>query len=175
MEPQGYISSLVHRIKRKDMVAMRSIYERYSKEMIATSFRITNDLHDSEDILQEAFLDSFQKIGQLKDSSKYGGWLKTIVINKSLASIKKRIHFQDVELAIDIPDEDETLIKAYSFLQLQKAIQELPEGCRQVFSFYLLENYKHKEIAGLLDISVSTSKSQYRYAIKLLREKLSKL
>lgn len=175
MDAPGYITSLVHRIKKKDILAMRSLYERYSKEMLATSYRITNDLQESEDILQEAFLDSFEKINQLKDYSKYGSWLKMIIVNKSLATIKKRVHFQDVELAEDIPDEDHDLSRSFSFAELQKVIQELPEGCRQVFSFYLLEDCKHKEIAEMLDISISTSKSQYRYAIKLLRENLTQI
>ncbi len=153
---------------------MRALYERYSKEMLATSYRITNDLQGSEDILQEAFLDAFQKIDQLKDDCKYGDWLKRIVINKSLSSIKRRMHFKEVELAIDVPQEDEILPLACSFADLQKVIQELPEGCRQVFSLYLLDEYRHKEIAELLNISVSTSKSQYRYALKLLRDKLTR-
>ena len=164
---------LVNRARRKDIGAMRTLYERYAKEMLATSYRITNDLQGSEDILQEAFLDAFEKIGQLKDGNRFAVWLKRIMINKSLASIKRRVYFEEVDSVMDLPEDEVVVPLGYSFADLQSMIQELPEGCRQVFSLYLLDDYKHKEIAELLDISVSTSKSQYRYAIKLLRDKLS--
>ena len=63
------------------MLAIRSLYELFSREMLGASLRITNNKTDSEDILQESFLTSFQKISQLKEDKKYGGWLKQIVIN----------------------------------------------------------------------------------------------
>jgi len=164
----------VQQVKKQDTLAMRTLYEQYSKEMLAASFRITNNLQDSEDILQEAFLTSFQKIDQLKDGAKYGGWLKQIVTNKSLSSIKKRIQFKEIETVGELADEaeDTEWYKGIPFDKIKNAIQELPEGSRQIFTLYLLENYKHKEIAEILKISVSTSKSQYRYALKLLKEKL---
>ncbi len=167
--------SLVKQVKRNDVVAMRTIYDLFSKEMMAVSCRITNNLQDAEDIIQEGFLTSFQKIDQLKDEAKYGGWLKQIIINKSLASLKKRVNFQDlgeIELSEEM-EEDQNWYQGISFEKIKNAIQDLPDGSRQVFSLYLLENYKHKEIAEMLNISVSTSKSQYRYALKLLKEKLN--
>lgn len=170
---KGDIESLVQRVKKKDITAMRRLYERYVKEMLATSYRITNDLQGSEDILQDSFLDAFQKIHQLKDGSKYGDWLKRIVVNKSLASIKSRRRYQELSLITAFIEEEEPISKEYSISELQNAIQELPDGCRQVFSLFLLDGYKHREIADLLNITISTSKSQYRYALKLLREKLS--
>jgi len=173
LREHDYITSLVHQVKKNDVVAMRTLYDKYSKEMLATSYRITNNLQDSEDILQDAFLVSFQKIHQLKEGGKYVGWLNQIVVNKSLAQIKKRVHFKELNIVEDQAEEnEENWFEGISFEKIKEAIQELPEGCRQIFSLYLLENYKHKEIAELLGISVSTSKSQYRYALKLLKDKL---
>lgn len=166
-------NSLVQRTRKKDIAGMRMLYECYAKEMLATSFRITNDLQGSEDILQDSFLDAFQKIDQLKDNSKYGSWLKRIVINKSLASIKRRVSYQELPLVVDLAEEEETGTSGYSISELQNAIQSLPDGCRQIFCLFLLDGYKHREIADSLNIKISTSKSQYRYALKLLREKLS--
>ena len=175
MDQLKNIATLVNRVKKKDVAAMQALYQHYSRGMLASSYRITNDLQESEDILQEAFLKSFQKINQLKDGTKYGGWLKRIVVNQSLVHVKKRIHFQEVDVTMNQAEEEEAWYKGISFDKIEKAIQELPEGCRQIFSLYLLENYKHAEIAEYLQISVSTSKSQYRYALKLLREKLKVL
>jgi len=171
----GYISSLVHKVKQKDVLAMRTLYEAFAKEMLATSQRITNSKADSEDILQEAFLSSFDKIGQLKDENHYGPWLKRIVVNKSLTAIKKRISFSNVE-DIDpfVEEETKPWYEGICFDKIKSAIQDLPGGSREIFSLYLLEGYKHREIAEVLDISESTSKSQYRYALKILRNKLKK-
>ncbi|MFK8009768.1 MAG: RNA polymerase sigma factor [Saprospiraceae bacterium] len=175
MERLNYILSLVKQVKRNDVVAMRTLYDLFSKEMLAVSFRITNDWQEAEDIIQEGFLTSFQKIAQLKSETKYGGWLKQIIVNKSLANLKKKVSFQDLtEIEVwDENDNDDNWYQDISFEKITAAIQELPEGSRQVFSLFLLENYKHKEIAAMLSISVSTSKSQYRYALKLLKEKLN--
>lgn len=154
---------------------MRALYDTHCKQMMATSLRITNSLSDSEDILQEAFIHSFQKLNQLNVDAQYGGWLKRIVITKSLQWIKKRRKFENLaEYSNGIVGEEENdMYRKVSFEEIKKAIVDLPEGCRIIFSLFLLEGYKHKEIANELGISVSNSKSQYRYALKLLREKLS--
>lgn len=154
---------------------MRSLYEAYAKEMMATSQRITNHKADSEDILQEAFITSFQRIDQLKEESKYGGWLKQIVVNQSLNFVKKKRKYSSLDTIEEIAETDEDSSIAFEGLDFEKlkvAIQNLPDGSREIFSLYLLEGYKHREIAEKMNIAVSTSKSQYRYAIKLLREKL---
>ncbi len=156
------------------MVAMRSLYETFSKEMMATSLRITNQLADSEDVLQEAFITSFQRINQLKEEGKYGGWLKQIVINQSLNFVKKKRNYASLEVMPECSEaqEDSFDARVFVFDKIKEAIHKLPNGSREIFSLYLLEGYKHKEIAEKMNISVSTSKSQYRYALKLLREKL---
>ncbi len=153
---------------------MQSLYESFSKEMMAASHRITSNRRDSEDILQEAFLTSFQKIAQLKEDDKYGSWLKQIVINSSLKSVRSKRSFASlVEVEhIEYEEEKSNWYEGISFDVIKKALLNLPDGCREIFSLYALEGYKHKEIAAALDISVSTSKSQYRYALKLLRERL---
>lgn len=155
---------------------MQGLYKIFAKELLATSQRITNSLKDSEDILQEAFLNSYHKINQLKEDKNYGAWIKKIVINASLQWVKKRQHFENldvIEFADDKLDEDNNLYSHVSFDILKQAIQNLPNGSREIFSLHLIEGYKHREIAEELKISVSTSKSQYRYALKVLREKLA--
>ncbi len=155
-------------------MAMRSLYETHAKQMLATSLRITNNQNDAEDIIQEAFIQSFQKISQLKSDDKYSAWLKRMVTNKSLQLIKNRITFSEISEAIDVHQEEDIdhWYKDITFDKIKEELQNLPIGCRTIFSLYLLEGYKHKEIAAELEISISNSKSQYRYALKLLREKL---
>jgi len=65
-------------------------------------------------------------------------------------------------------------IKKYRLNKLWSEINLLADGCKQIFILYLLEDYKHKEIAAYLNISESTSKSQYQYALKLTMNKFEK-
>lgn len=174
MKELSYISSLVQKAKKQDILAMRTLYEAFAKEMMATSQRITNHKADAEDILQEAFVISFQKLDQLKDGAKYGGWLKQIVINQSLNFVKRKRNYSSLDQVQEFAEakEEESPFQGIDFSKIKEAMHQLPDGCREIFSLHLLEGYKHREIAEVLKISNSTSKSQYRYAIKLLREKL---
>lgn len=168
------ISDLVERAKRKDLLAMKVLYQCFAKEMLTLSHRMTQNMADAEDVVQEAFMLSFQKIHQLKEDNHYRAWLKRIVVNKSLILIKKKVNFASLEQVVEIAETTEApnWYEGISFEKIKVAIHELPDGCRQIFTLYLLENYKHREIAKLLEISVSTSKSQYRYALKLMKKNL---
>lgn len=174
MNTKHNIPDLVHRVKQKDLLAMKILYQCFVKEMLTLSYRMTQQQADAEDIVQESFMTSFQKIHQLKEAKHYRAWLKKMVVNNSLKLLKKKVNFTALEAIGDLEDEktDAQWYKDISFDIIKSAIGELPNGCRQIFTLYLLENYKHREIAALLGISVSTSKSQYRYALKLMKLKL---
>lgn len=131
----------------------------------------------AEDLLQEAFVNAFQNIQSFQGKASFGAWLKKIVINKSISHLRKKqmelVGINDhLEIADDEQKDDDSLklgIKA-----VNEAIQKLPHGFRVVFSLYLLEGYDHKEIARILDITESTSKSQYNRAKKKIKEMLKK-
>lgn len=165
---------LVLRAKQKDQLAMKLLYEKAAKSMFNLSYRITNSVEDSKDVVQEAFITSFNQIQKLSEPKKYFGWLKRIVINGSIKVAKSRVYYQELD---DLPIIDvipESPYHNFPVEILKKAIQSLPNGCREILTLFLLEEYKHREIAELLEIKVSTSKSQYRYALKLLRSNLEK-
>ena len=175
MRDFDYIAELVHKVKQEDLLAMKVLYNEFAREMLTASHRITQNLSDAEDIVQEAFMTSFEKIDKLKEPNNYGAWLKRIVINLSLNLIKRQVHFEEVSVISEVPETGEdNWYENIPFDKIKGAINDLPDGCRNIFSLYLLENYKHREIADLLNISVSTSKSQYRYALKLMKAMLIK-
>ena len=168
------IPELVQRVKQQDLLAMKLLYQQFGQAMLNVSLRITQNRADSEDILQESFLTSFQQISKLNDSKLYGSWLKRIVVNNSIQATKKKRHFEDINNVEDWSERVEThWYRDIPFHKIKVAIDQLPNGCREVLCLFLLEDYKHKEIAELLNIAISTSKSQYRYALKLLKEKLT--
>ena len=114
----------------------------------------------------------------LTDSTNYQGWLRRIVINNSLRYLKKKyIHTEvDSNSVIDIEEEEEeNWFSEITFEVIQDAIQQLPNSARAIFSLYALEGFKHREIAEIQSISEATSKTQYRYAKKLLKESLTKI
>ncbi len=129
---------------------------------------------DAEDVLQEAFVTTFKNIKTFRGDSSFGAWLKRLVINKCLDFLKKKkINFIEIENeTVDLPDCDKK-IEWPSADIIHNEIKQLPEGCRIIFTLFLLEGMKHKEIAELLDVSESTSKSQYQRAKQILQERLT--
>ncbi|SNT31368.1 RNA polymerase, sigma-24 subunit, RpoE [Ekhidna lutea] len=162
----------IKQLKKGNELAAFNLYNSYAKAMYSTLTRMTNDNDVAKDLLQEAFVKAFRKIGDLEDPMAFAGWLKRIVINMGLEYLrKKKVYFEDITEQQDLESEevDEKLVDNKT---LHNAIKELPEGCRTVLCLHLLEGYKHKEIAEQLGISESTSKTQFRHAKQLLKTKL---
>jgi RNA polymerase sigma factor (sigma-70 family) len=130
---------------------------------------------EAEDVMQEAFLKAFTKIDTYEGKVSFGAWLKKIVINRSLDELKKR-KVKLVELNEKIPDEEPVSlnISEIQMDKLKNAIQQLPDGYRVVLSLYLLEGYDHEEIAQILEISNSSSRTQFLRAKLKLRQALQK-
>lgn len=144
--------------------------------MFNVAQRITNNYVEAEDVLQDAFVRAFQKLDSFKGDSTFGAWLKRIVVNTAINQLRKNkaefVGLEDERLDVRYEEKEEP-DHAWDMKKVRKAIAELPEGYRVVFSLYCIEGYDHAEIAGILGISEATSKSQYSRAKKKLRERLS--
>jgi RNA polymerase sigma-70 factor (ECF subfamily) len=129
----------------------------------------------AKDIFHEAFIKAIGKLTQLRVDEQFGGWLKRIVINECLKQMKQSKLFVDFkESSLEVPDEGTEWFAEINIQHVNEEVQKLPEGCRQVFVMYAMEDYSHKEVAEALHISESTSKSQYQRARVLLKERLLK-
>ena len=156
-----------------DRQAQFQFYKLYSKAMYNISYRITNNEMDAEDVLQESFVSAFKNMTKYQGTASVGAWLKRIVINTAINTVKKRKmellpieehdHFLDTE-----PDDDSDLY--LNVEKIRSAVQKLPDGYRLVLSLYLFEGYDHAEIASILQVTESTSKSQYNRSKKKLKE-----
>jgi len=174
---------LVENACKGDQKSAYKLYKMYVRAMYNVSIRIVANQLDAEDILQESFASAFQNLETYKGEVAFGAWLKQIVINKSINHVKKqKIWFTDTDCLPEMEDEivendiwDDKILGDISVEMIYDAIKTLPEKARAVFSLYLLEGYRHKDIAEMLDISVSTSKSQYQRARKFLKEKLMRM
>lgn len=168
-------TEIVDRCLAGDRTAYEELYGLYGKAMYNVSLRITNDQAEAEDVLQEAFVSAFQYLGTFNQKASFGAWLKRIVVNKALNHIKRRkLDTIPMEEALDMQEEEYDVDFEYSVKQVKRAMQQLPDGYRSVFSLYLLEGYDHREIAQIMGITESTSKSQYNRSKKKLLEILKR-
>jgi len=167
---------LINRCRAGDRDAHYRLYGLYARSMFNVSFRITGREDDAEDALQEAFISAFKNLDSYRADATFGAWLKRIVINKSINLVKKRRHEffpEDPEWDVAEPDLQDEYMDGLTVDRVKKAIEGLPAGYRTVLSLYLLEGYDHQEIAEILGITESTSKSQLNRAKSKLRERLT--
>ena len=167
-------TDLVNNCKKGDKPAQYRLYLAYADSMFAICKRLVANQADAEEILQDAFVKAYAKINKLKDNRKFGGWLKTITINECVNFInKKKILFDELPANLSVEEETDNAVFEIDRETVMGAIAGLPEGGRVIFNLYLIEGHKHKEIARMLKISESTSKSQYQRAKQMLKEKLT--
>ena len=156
--------------------AQFQLYKLYSKAMFNICVRLINNKQEAEDLLQESFTDAFMKLNSFRYESSFGAWLKRIVINKCINNMqKKKIDMVFPEHPVEPEGEVDTVDYAEIEMDVRRiydAMERLPDGYRVIFSLYALEGYDHSEIAQVLDISESTSKTQYFRAKQKIRDLL---
>lgn len=169
------LTALLAACKQGHAASYQALYNRYAKAMYNTCLRIVNNTADAEDILQEAFTDAFSSLNTFECEAAFGSWLKRIVINKAINKVKrdKRRWLNIDDTPVINLQEEETIDEtdfAWKVDEIKRAIQALPDGYRTILCLHLLENYKHHEIAVMLDLSASTVRTQYiRAKSKLLQ------
>lgn len=134
--------------------------------MLGSAIRILKNREEAEDIVQDSFIKGFQKIHQLNDQTNLGGWLKRIVVNKSLDVIRNRKRIIWIEehrgIEIEEPCIEDTVESDISIDFIKKCINKLKEKYRIVLVLYMIENYNHREIGEMLSINESTVRNQYK-------------
>ncbi|HEY0651722.1 MAG TPA: RNA polymerase sigma factor [Chryseosolibacter sp.] len=169
-------ADLIERCKSGERDAHYRIYKLYSRAMYNVAYRITGREEDAEDALQEAFISGFRNLESYRGDAAFGAWIKRIVVNKAINIVKKR-RFESMpdDDRFDVADSDDTAEYKDDLTvdRVKHAIAQLPDGYRSVLTLYLLEGYDHQEIAEIMEISESTSKSQLNRAKAKLRELLT--
>lgn len=174
-----HADELVERCKKGEANGYKQLYHQYAKAMYNTCFRILNNVADAEDVLQESFIEAFRNLSSFEYRTTFGGWLKQVCINHCINHLKKRkiewVFIADTgdydRTEENNTDENEVLLKV---AMVKKAMMQLPDGYRTVLSLYLLEGYDHAEIAGILNVAESTTRSQYTRAKQKLTQLLKR-
>lgn len=162
-----------------DRRVQRAVYDRFSPLMAAVARRYCRRDADADDVLVSAFFKVFDKIDTFGGEGSFEGWIRRIVVNEALMLLRKKhalVKAADLTeikpVYFSIPAEAAEILAERDILKL---LDGMPFGYRTVFNLYVVEGYKHREIAEQLDISINTSKSQLILAKKRLREQLEKL
>ena len=168
---------LVRESLKGSVKAQHKLYKLYANAMFRTCYNMMHNREDAEDMLQESFSEAFMTLERFRFESTFGTWLKRIVINKCLNEIKRRK--PDIKFAEDmgkfegIHDEEKVDLVNLNVDRVKEAMRELPEGRRMIFQLYMLEGYDHREIAEILNVSESNSKTQYMRARARIKEILN--
>ncbi|MAE08043.1 MAG: RNA polymerase subunit sigma-24 [Bacteroidetes bacterium] len=144
--------------------------------MLNASYRIMGTVETAEDILQDAFTEAFRMLHTYRYDSAFGAWLKRIVVNKCINELKRKkadLQFYEDMGQFNQNTNDDEELPELSVASIKKAMEQLPQGNRIIFSLYLLEGYDHREIAQILNTSESNSKSQYMRAKRKIKEILN--
>lgn len=175
----GHHDELISQCRKGDRTAQFELYRLYFKAMYNTALRIISRPSEAEDVMQEAFLSAFRRLDTYRGDVSFGAWLKRIVINKSIDALRQRRMKAEELTGIEAVEETETgwdieegdTVPAETLVhRIKEAIGKLPEGYRVVLTLALIEGYDHEEIAQVLSISESTSRSQLARARKKLIE-----
>lgn len=165
---------LIKQCLKNNRNAQNELFQRYKDTLYFISLKYCRNEADAEDNLHDAFIAIFQKIKTYNNKGSFEGWMKRICIYKAIDKYKAS-KLANVEIGNNISDESNQIDDnpEVSLDILLNTIQELPDQYRLVFNLFQLDNFSHKEIAVLLNISEGTSKSNYHRAKLILRDKLN--
>jgi len=173
------LAKLITRLKNGEQLAYKELVYAFSGRLLTVAKIYSKNNEDAKDVLQDAFILVFQKIGMFEGSQEaaFYAWMKRIVINLCLTKSQKM--FRKMEHSIETMVIDKGVssqaISTMTHQEIMNLVFDLPEGYRQVFALYAVEGYSHKEIADRLSIRESSSRSRYSRAKKMLQIKFNNL
>lgn len=167
---------LTERVRQGDRGAQRELYQRYAGTAMAVAMRYVADTEAARDVLQEAFVKVFTHFDDFtwRGEGSLRAWVMRVVCNEAIGWLRRERRFAFGSLPPDEPpEEEEPDVGDVSLEVLQRLIEQLPDGYRQVFCLYVFDQQSHKEIARLLGIKESTSASQFLRAKRLLARQIN--
>lgn len=170
------VKSLLKGCLNNDRQSQKMFYEHFYAYGMSVCLRYTNNRSEATEVLNEAFLKIFTKMDMYNIQKSLKGWIRRIMINTAIDYYRKNHQHkeEDIGYAVQVPAPESTLSNL-SYQEIINEIQELTPAYRNVFNLYVIDGYKHEEIAEQLGISVGTSKSNLSRARAILQSSLAKL
>lgn len=167
---------LIKKCLKNSESAFDELYKRFSSKMFGVCLRYARNYHDAEDLLHEGFIRVFEKMKDYRGDGSLNGWMRRIMVTTAINYYRKKntslFEFDSRDSLLVGEENYEDVISYMSANELLDYIQQMPDGYRTIFNLYVIEGYKHTEIAELLNISENTSKSQLLKARKALMIKV---
>ena len=154
---------LIDRCVKGDRAAQRKMYELLAPRYFPVCMRYLGKRDVAEDVMQEAFVSLFAKIGSYSGNGSFDGWARRIFINASLMYLRKNDVLKasdDISLARGLSSDDFGAVDRMSYNEIMALVMQMPPMFRVVFNLFVMEGYTHKEIADELGITESTSRTQ---------------
>jgi len=166
---------IIEGCQRGDRKAQNDLYRMYAPLMMSICRRYLRHMEVAEDVMVHAFYKILTKVGSFNGNGSFEGWMKRIMVNECLMEIRRsKTQFFTVEIENGIQHPKVDFEDHLVYEELIGLLDELPTGYRTVFNLYVIEGYKHREIAEQLGISINTSKSQLILARKKLQQLIKK-
>jgi RNA polymerase sigma factor (sigma-70 family) len=171
--PENFI-----RVQQGDSKSQRELFDHFQAKVMGICRRFTKNKTEAEDVAQESFIRVFNNIQQVKDAAHLESWIRKVTINTAVDYYKrnKRHEHADEKNGFNHKDgEYDLILSNFTDQMIVNIINQLPDGYRMVFNLNVVEGYSHAEIAVILNISESTSRSQLNRARQILKSKLQPL
>jgi RNA polymerase sigma-70 factor (ECF subfamily) len=155
--------------------AQQLLYSKFSPKMLSVCRQYIKDIHQAEDVMIISFMKVFTHLKNYESKGSFEGWIRRIMINECISFIRTNKKLVYIEDNLSFENQITSFEDNLSVNEIQCLIDGLPEGCKMVFNLFVIDGFKHHEIANMLKISEGTSKSQLSHARKILQEQLIKL
>lgn len=169
---------LIESCKKEDRAAQKIMYDRLASRMLPVCMRYIGDRAMAEDILQDGFVTLFTRLESYKGEGSFEGWARRIFVTTALMSLRKKDALkmsEELETARSMKAETASQMQNIGYKELMKLVMSLPPGFRTVFNMYAIEGYSHKEIAQMLGITETTSRTQFSRARLWLQNKIQNI
>lgn len=169
-------AELIQGCRSGDRKSQKWLYEKYNARFFGVCKRYLKNIESAEDALVKGFLKIFDNINSYEGKGNFEGWMYKIMVNECLMELRKKNDFTIYLESSNIqPRKEATALESLYEQDILKLLDYLPTGCRTIFNLYVIEGYKHSEIAKKLSISEGTSKSQLNLAKEKLKVMLDEL
>lgn len=169
---------LIEGCRKGERLAQKELYDVYSRKMMGVCLRYVSDRETARDLLQDGFVKIFTSMDSYSGLGSFEGWMRKIFVNCALEYLRKSDVLRDatnLDSTAELVQPDSSAISNMSAAELMNLVQELPTGFRTVFNLFAIEGYSHKEISDMLEITESTSRSQFTRAKQMLQRRVNAL
>ncbi len=161
--------TLIKKAIQHDKKSQEELYNAFSPKMLGVCRQYVKDVHHAEELMLTGFLKVFKHLASFKDEGSFEGWIRRIMVHTCISYLRKKNPLKFVDQDYEFEESAVGNLENTTIEDIQRLIDALPAGYKMVFNLYVIEGYKHSEIAKQLGITESTSKTQLLKARRMLQ------